>query len=55
MDEAGQREFADFRAKWREVLRRGDPYYNPGKALAGSGMSRGQWLEWYAGQAPLDR
>jgi O-antigen biosynthesis protein len=49
MDGAGEKEFAGFRKKWREVLRRGDPYYNPGRVLAERGMSREQWLDWYAG------
>ncbi len=45
----GEQEFIGFKSKWRDLLRRGDPYYNPGRVLAESGMSREQWLEWYAG------
>jgi O-antigen biosynthesis protein len=47
---AGEKEFNDFRTKWRDLLRRGDPYYNPGRVLAERGLSRGQWLDWYAGE-----
>jgi len=49
MAAGGEQEFIGFKSKWRDLLRRGDPYYNPGRVLAESGMSREQWLEWYAG------
>lgn len=51
-DEAASRELALFRQQWREVLRQGDPYYNPGRFCAENRISRREWLAWYAGETP---
>jgi hypothetical protein len=51
-DGAAVRELALFRQQWREVLRQGDPYYNPGRFCAENRISRREWIVWYAGETP---
>ena len=48
-DHDAERELKEFRKKWKDVLKQGDPYFNPGKILAEKNISREQWLRWYAG------
>lgn len=48
-DISGDTEFKAFRQKWRDLLKRGDPYFNPGRMAAGKNISGEQWLAWYSG------
>jgi len=51
-DRDAERELKELREKWQDVLKKGDPYFNPGKVLTEKNITREQWLRWYAG-APV--
>ena len=49
-DDAAALELVAFRQQWREELRQGDPYYNPGRFCEENKITRQQWLAWYTGE-----
>ncbi len=48
-DDNVEREIKLFQERWRELLVKGDPYYNINKILDEKQITKDEWLEWFAG------